>query len=968
MAHTSVCALLGAVVLLATPLPAATPTPDGVEQLLARLEQAVRSGSPGAYAPLLSAYADRPLAAAFAASVIQPGTTRAVIRERDRSPLQGTLPGEGFELTVEAFVESCREARLYTWSLDVKRVGRRGQGVEEGTWLVAGQRVLGTLPAIHRLQLDERKQFTGRQIVITDEDLEITMSEADVFVAEASGSPTAVVVLGRGQMRFAPAQLAERGQVKLFSGSETLVTAVDSVFMRVPPGESGRHIKGSLEPRQVDTRQFLKAHDIFRAEAGRSFGLDLVDLSPDAWSLLPMPGDFLAEVQTRKLGTLTYARASRDAEDISFFDRTRRRNIASYASAARLAARGRFYNDDDAADYKVRSYDIDTTFEPGRQWLEGRTQLRLEIVAPAVSTLTLRLADSLAVSSVTAREYGRLLAVRVRGQNSLVVALPVPVARGLGMTLDVVYAGVAAPQAVDQEGVDLLSRQDGPEEMRLEASFLYSNQTFWYAQAPGNTYSTATLRMRVPHDYSCVASGQLVEASTLDTRAKAAEPLRLFTFVARRPARYFACLITPLVQGASRILRMGRPGAPDEAGSDVSLKLEVKANPRLQRMAKPLADSASEILEFYGSIMGDTPYPDATVAAVEWKVPGGHSPAYMAVLNQPIPGTSTQPYRNDPAFFDGFPEFYLAHELAHQWWGQAVGWKNYHEQWLSEGLSQYFAALYAGRARGAVTFESVMRRFRQTSMDAAGEGPIYLGYRVGHLKGDSRLFRSVVYNKSGVVLHMLRRMTGDEAFFAGLRRFYSTWRFQKAGSDDLRVAMQGASGLVLDRFFERWIYGDGLPEVSYSTSVADTPTGPEAVVRFEQSGDIYDLPVTVTVECAGQPPIDMLVKITDRQAEAHIPLTGALKKVEVNRDNGALGRFTAAKATLQPAFCIDRAEPRPAPHAIAIPASISRTTDAVCDVNTCTGSLTSQYVRQVPSERSPAPSPASAPVSRGRVG
>ncbi len=86
----------------------------------------------------------RPRAAsAFAASVVRPGATRAVIRERDRIALPGTLPGDGFELTVEAFVESDREARLHTWSLDVKRVGGRAQAPgapAASAWVIAGQR------------------------------------------------------------------------------------------------------------------------------------------------------------------------------------------------------------------------------------------------------------------------------------------------------------------------------------------------------------------------------------------------------------------------------------------------------------------------------------------------------------------------------------------------------------------------------------------------------------------------------------------------------------------------------------------------------------------------------------------------------------------------------------------------------------------------------------------------------------
>ncbi len=103
------------------------------------------------------------------------------------------------------------------------------------------------------------------------------------------------------------------------------------------------------------------------------------------------------------------------------------------------------------------------------------------------------------------------------------------------------------------------------------------------------------------------------------------------------------------------------------------------------------------------SMMRDAPYRSLTLAVVEVNIPGGHSPGYLVILNQPLP-TTPFVWRDDPAAFDDFPDFFIAHELAHQWWGQAVGWKNYHEQWLSEGIAQYFAALYAEHQRGPQVF------------------------------------------------------------------------------------------------------------------------------------------------------------------------------------------------------------------------------------------------------------------------
>ena len=117
--------------------------------------------------------------------------------------------------------------------------------------------------------------------------------------------------------------------------------------------------------------------------------------------------------------------------------------------------------------------------------------------------------------------------------------------------------------------------------------------------------------------------------------------------------------------------------------------------------------------------------------------------------------------------FDGFPQFFLAHEIAHQFWGNAVGWENYHEQWISEGFAQYFALLYAERTRSREDFEDILRQLRRTAAANTRNGPVWLGYRLGHLQGDGRIFRALVYNKGALVLHMLRRLLGDDAFFRG---------------------------------------------------------------------------------------------------------------------------------------------------------------------------------------------------------
>ncbi|HEY4868542.1 MAG TPA: M1 family aminopeptidase, partial [Candidatus Dormibacteraeota bacterium] len=441
-----------------------------------------------------------------------------------------------------------------------------------------------------------------------------------------------------------------------------------------------------------------------------------------------------------------------------------------------------------------------------------------------------------------------------------------------------------------QDGGKLRVGTDFPT-VPAEPSFLYSSRSYWYPQGAMSDYATATLRVSVPAALDCVASGELAAGSpTLEPAKDPAQSRKRYVFRATQPLRYLALIVSRFVRADTVTIAFDRTGAPDDRALPAfvgttydSLHVSVEANPRQVQRSHELAGRAVDIAQYYASLIGDSPYSSFTVALVESDLPGGHSPGYFAALNQPLP-TSPYVWRNDPAAFVNFPEFFLAHELAHQWWGQAVGWRNYHEQWLSEGFAQYFAALYAQHQRGDETFIGVLRQLRRWGLAASDEGPIYLGYRLGHIRGESRTFRALVYNKGAAVLHMLRRLVGDEAFFRGLRRFYRAGRFHKMGTEDFRQAMEQETGRTLARFFDRWIYDSAVPKVTFSYRVE----GPDVVLHVEQTGDLFDLPLTVTLQYASGKPVDVIVPVTDRSVEMRVRLTGTLRSAEVSKDDGTL--------------------------------------------------------------------------------
>lgn len=219
-------------------------------------------------------------------------------------------------------------------------------------------------------------------------------------------------------------------------------------------------------------------------------------------------------------------------------------------------------------------------------------------------------------------------------------------------------------------------------------------------------------------------------------------------------------------------------------------------------------------------------------------------------------GGATEPATN--IFYYGTNAFgAVSHEMAHQWFGDAVTERDWDDVWLSEGFATYFALLYTEHADGRDAFLAGVRRTRDMAV----------GYELAHpddtvvhnnLENDSNVFSNAtqIYQGGAMVLHMLRGVLGDDVFWAGIRLYYSRFRNGSASSDDLRHAMEDACHAAgncppdhedLSWFFHEWLNRGGILKAEGSWHYDAASKQLHVVLDQTQSQGLYRMPVEIGI-------------------------------------------------------------------------------------------------------------------------
>lgn len=256
-----------------------------------------------------------------------------------------------------------------------------------------------------------------------------------------------------------------------------------------------------------------------------------------------------------------------------------------------------------------------------------------------------------------------------------------------------------------------------------------------------------------------------------------------------------------------------------------------------------------QAMEFYSDYVG--PYSYEKLANVEAAGFGGGTEHASAIFY----GEKSILERPDAGL--------IAHEIAHQWFGNSVTEKDWDDVWLSEGFATYFTLLVSEHYEGRDAFVAGLKRSREQVFALEKQMP---GVAVLHdnLSDMKQVLNRLIYQKGGWTLHMLRHQIGDEMFRAGIRDYYQRYRNSSAATADFRRVMEENSGQELSWFFQQWLVRAGSPVVAGGWRYDAATRRILVELRQAQPGEPYRLPLEIGVTVDGATKLEKL-ELTERQ-------------------------------------------------------------------------------------------------------
>jgi len=278
----------------------------------------------------------------------------------------------------------------------------------------------------------------------------------------------------------------------------------------------------------------------------------------------------------------------------------------------------------------------------------------------------------------------------------------------------------------------------------------------------------------------------------------------------------------------------GRHGAPVAIG-----------NLTASALAKTIGMETSNTLRVFQSYFGPYPYKQIAVT----NIIGSYGQGWPGLLYLGWFTFLDSTQRNALGIRNQvqLTDFFRGHESSHQWWGHRVGWKSYHDQWLSEGFAEFSGKLYVQFRQNPKEFLEQLRTDKELlrsgdihSHQIDSLGPIWMGRRIRSSETNGSSYQNLIYSKGGYVLQMLRsqltdprNQDSDHLFKEMMQDYCKTFDNKPASTEDFKAivekhmtrGMDMDGNHKMDWFFNQYVYGTGIPQYSLHATVEGTIDG-----------------------------------------------------------------------------------------------------------------------------------------------
>jgi hypothetical protein len=778
---------------------------------------------------------------------------------------------------LQVFFQNDDSAMLEIWRVTFAKAG-------DG-WRIRTKEVMGNITSLFKIRIPSGSVERAARVEIRHQDIRITFQDAWVFHDNIEDLETALVIIGRGQFHFSPSSDTERHQLELRYRKNFIQDTLEYGYFRF----SDSFFRGNITIEKAPPEKTPKlsqadsnrAYSLFTRYYPNSFTIEN-SLTGGRLSFIPRGDQAVFEMKGKKTGDVAYIFSPFSDDEIHFVGRDPDQVINLYTPEIKGEEGLKSFFVSFGEKFDVKRCDVEVDFQPDKRYLSARARIEVSAQIDAVENLKFNFNPDFEILRIFDQEGRELFFTLDKQRKLLYIYFIKPLEKNATGSIEIYYRGTIEPPGLIQ---DVISGGQYNEtisflEPRYD-TYLYSQSAYWYPQPAEEDYFLASLHFSIPPGYTCVANGELVEQSRLESvrRVMTLEKVgnTLYRFETKFPVKYLSFLV-------GRLDRMSN----GNGGGPIGIQGYVATEIRAQR--KGLVEDARAIVQNYSAWFGPFPYEKLDIVQRLWPTTGGHSPASFIVLNELPRIANAHPLvtANSPVDMPRFREYYLAHEIAHQWWGQAVTWERYRDQWLSEGLSQFAAALHVRAKFGEVAYAGILKKFSQWTERLADWGPITLGSRLSYLNFDA--YQAIVYDKAAVALNMLRDLIGEEAFFRGLRGFFEKYKYRPARTNNFIQAMEQTSGRDLQAFFKGWFDTHVLPEIDAAPEILKRGDAYIVKIRVNQTRGNFVFPLWVQWE-ENKKTVRKMMEIGAATQEFEFPAAFRPARIKINPDRLVPGKF-----------------------------------------------------------------------------